>query len=182
MIAQFRLKYTQHKASVHYLLKLLSAYLLIRLMIFVLGDDQRIPVDSRLFPILSTYYEHFNDGLRSFYLGSTHFILSRIQFPESKIVISNWCLGVRLWLYLVVLIGLYKDDAPKIRKWTFIFAGVLSIMGLSILRFVGLSIVNHFHPNWLHFAHDYVFNGSIYLYCVLLTYLWVNKFSIDKFD
>ena len=174
---KFKVLYKENKNQVDYILKLFLCFIVIRSFFNLIGQ-QDVPIEKRIIPTLSFYFESFNNALRDFYFQSTYAFIAAIRghFAQ-KFIIGHYCLGVQLWLYFACVIICYKDESPWYRKLIFILVGVLLINVVNILRFVGILYVASINPAWLEFSHDVVFNGSIYAFSIFMLIQWINRYS-----
>lgn len=66
------------------------------------------------------------------------------------------------------------------KTFFFIFAGIVFLHLMNVLRIVGLNWVLVNFPQYGKLTHDYFFPGFIYGMVVLLWLIWINKFAIKR--
>lgn len=178
-----------YKEEAFFILKLLLSYFLIKGILGLLGEEA-VPLDKRVLPNVSYYWEVFNNGVRwcllnltaMFYnaLGFSSFVLHNYSVHVrnmGQVNIGNYCLGIQLWFYFAALIFSY-NAGNFWNKIFFVLIGVLIINLLNVLRFVGLIFILKKYPQKVDFSHEYIFNYTIYVFSILMLVLWINRTSL----
>jgi exosortase/archaeosortase family protein len=147
--------------------------------------EERTPIDDRIWPWLSTGWEHFNDLVRIFLLYSSKFVFDILGYSNQVIFnykllvsdlayveIGNYCLGIQLWIFFIALICSYPGKWKQ--KLLYSALGVVVINILNIIRVVVIIFAVHAYPKQMQFNHDYVFNVIVYVF-VFLMWIWIVK-------
>lgn len=177
--------YVENKEEIVFAGKTISFFLAWKLFEYVIGLE-RIPIERRMIPLFSHYWEITNDWFRLMLLqgasayfkccGYEYHIVNRYSLwvPNfGQLNMGDSCVGIKLWYVYSILFIAYKSTIR--RKLVFIFAGIIAINVLNMLRIILLLYTLKYYPNSLHFNHDYLFNGSIYLFSILLFMHFVHK-------
>ena len=94
------------------------------------------------------------------------------------LAIADRCNALELYVLYVGFIVCFP--APASRKLFFSGTGVLSIFILNILRVAALSLASIHYPDYLDFAHHFVFNISIYLLIFWLWFIFSRKLTMHE--
>jgi exosortase/archaeosortase family protein len=102
---------------------------------------------------------------------------------NSVLFIADACNGLELMvLYAGLIICLPSSSR---RKWLFITSGFLFIEVINVLRCMGLVQIYRQRPDWLNFAHHYLFSFIVYAAIFWLWYIFsrdrgvINKFHLN---
>jgi exosortase/archaeosortase family protein len=182
--AQPKKKYTSEKDLLFFLGKLLLIWLSWKLVFFVLGEE-KMPLQDRVFPVLSSLWESFNalnvhvllvtcQGVLQL-LGYQAEITGRSIWIEQihAVGVGNYCLGIQLIYYFSLLVLISK--ASKIQKAKAILFGVLITQVLNIIRISGLAILVLLKPEWVHFFHDHIFNVMVFGVMILYYLRYISR-------
>lgn len=168
---------------ISFFLKLFLIWLSWKGIIHVLGEES-MPLEERMFPIVSKYWEEFNYNTVLIILGPARDLLDILGFEahhmgrrlwivgSSGIGMGNYCIGFQLIYYFSMLILISSFTLPK--KMYALLAGVLITYILNILRSSSLCLIDLYIPEYMFLAHDHIFN--IIVFGTLIGfYVWLNR-------
>ncbi len=89
---------------------------------------------------------------------------------RSAIIISYSCLGLGVLSFFSAFVIAYPK--PIIPKLVFLFAGIIVIEFLNVIRFVLLALYWDKHATWID--HHTIFNIIIYIVIVISLYNWMR--------
>jgi exosortase/archaeosortase family protein len=152
--------------------------------ILFIGEESH-PIEQRYAPVVSQYWENFNDYYRTFLLVSSEIVLNMMQYKTTLINnyvlkingyngigLGNYCLGFQLMYYFSMLIAVSE---LSVRTKVFgIITGIVATTILNILRISGLNLMTVYAPNWMFLSHDYIFNFIVFGVLMLFYYKLVN--------
>lgn len=161
----------QQRKLLKYFFTLFLIWISWKLIILVLGE-QRVPINERAIPALSTKWEQFNTLLVAALMGNCQFVMEKLGYwvfihdrtiwidPMPGVTVGNYCLGLQLIYYFVLLILV----TPMNSYWKFggAIAAVAIVWMLNISRISGLVIVSYHLPEYLWLAHDHLFNIVVF--------------------
>lgn len=163
-----------------YFLKLALIWLSWKIIIGILGE-QKVPLNERIFPAVSGIWENFNTMLAGWLMEASKVILANQDYsplinrrtiwlhPVPGVTIGNYCLGVQLMYYFILVIVITPMSFAK--KSLGILIGIGLVWILNILRIVGLLLLSYHAPQHLYIAHDHIFNIAVF--AVLLPFLYL---------
>lgn len=181
-----------NKQMIFFVLRVLIIYIAWKVLLWFLGE-QRIPIEERHWPWLSSGWETFNDWVRIFLIQTTKLYFdffgyttevvgkSVLRIHELAAVgVGNYCLAIQLWIFFIALICSYPGK--WINKLLFSIFGVLMINLINIIRIIVIVYAAHHYPEKIQFNHDYVFNVIIYIFTFFMWVLWVNRLNYYSFS
>lgn len=77
-------------------------------------------------------------------------------------------------LFIAFIFAFYRG----FNTFIFVFAGVIFLYIINILRIVGINVVLLEYPSYGKAAHDYIFPAIIYGSVVLLWIIWIKFFVL----
>lgn len=80
------------------------------------------------------------------------------------------CSGLQQFFLVTILFILYPGPL-KYKLW-YIPLGILIVLFLNIIRFIGISLYSNWHPDHFRFVHDWIFRPFIYFIIFLLWVVW----------
>jgi exosortase/archaeosortase family protein len=174
----------KNRQMIFFVLRVSIIFIAWKFISWFLGEE-RTPIDDRIWPWLSTGWEHFNDLVRIFLLYSSKFVFDILGYSNQVIFnykllvsdlayveIGNYCLGIQLWIFFIALICSYPGKWKQ--KLLYSALGVVVINILNIIRVVVIIFAVHAYPKQMQFNHDYVFNVIVYVF-VFLMWIWIVK-------
>jgi exosortase/archaeosortase family protein len=174
----------RNRQMIFFIMRVSIIFIAWKFISWFLGEE-RIPINDRIWPWLSTGWEHFNDWVRIFLLYSSKFVFDilgysnqvisnyKLLVPDLAYVeIGNYCLGIQLWIFFIALICSYPGKWKQ--KLLYSALGVVAINILNIIRIVTIIFAVHAYPKQMQFNHDYVFNVIVYVF-VFLMWIWIVK-------
>lgn len=171
---------SKQRNLIGYFLKLALIWLSWKVIIGVLGE-QKVPINDRLLPALSSAWESFNGTLAGWLMDATQYVLNLQGYypfvngrtvwlhPEPGVIIGNYCLGLQLMYYFALLVAI--TPMTLWRKLLGFIGGIGLIWLLNIARISGLVLISYHAPKYLYLAHDHLFN--IVVFAVLLPYFFI---------
>jgi exosortase/archaeosortase family protein len=171
---------SKQRNLIAYFLKLALIWLSWKVIIWVLGE-QKVPINERMFPALSSAWEGFNNVLAGWLMDATQFLLIKQDYfplingrtiwlhPLPGVTIGNYCLGLQLMYYFILVVAITPMSWG--RKLLGVFGGIGLVWLLNIARIYGLVLVSYHAPKYLFLAHDHIFN--IIVFAVLLPFFYL---------
>ncbi|GIV34048.1 MAG: hypothetical protein KatS3mg031_1583 [Chitinophagales bacterium] len=167
--------------------KLVLIWLSWKVFIWIAGEEST-PVEDRMFPAFSAYWEQLNDWLRIVILHAANWLLHMLGYEtvlehnyvlrvlgHRGIALGNYCLGFQLMYYFIMLV-MISDLSWPIKVFASI-TGVVLIQVMNILRVAGLNLIDvHYNQYMVTLSHDYIFNFLVFG-LLLLFYYWLLKMS-----
>ncbi len=176
-----------NKQMILFVARVAIIYLVWKFLSWFLGEE-KIPLDERIWPWLSTGWESFNDSMRIVILNATKLwfdifgmsseIVNNYQLwvhGYAIIGVGNYCLAIQLWLFFAALICSYPGK--WINKLWFSALGIFLINFINVFRLIAVVYAAHYYPKYIQFNHDYVFNVIIYIFTFFMWMWWVKKLS-----
>ncbi|HXH19629.1 MAG TPA: hypothetical protein VNJ07_11165 [Chitinophagales bacterium] len=170
-----------------FLIKVFLIYLTWRLFEFIIGIESE-PLENRMFPQLSYYWEWLNNQLRIGLIYVTRLILSVFGYESEitnnyvltvtgyrGIAIGNYCLAFQFMFFYSSLVFISPVPA-RVKLWS-IPAGCLMIQALNVFRFVGLHLVIIHLSGWENKMHDYFFNGAALILTLLMYMKLLSRYG-----
>lgn len=171
MLKDLLSKDSSERKLILFFLKLFLIWLSWKAIFFVLGEESH-PMDQRMFPALSIPWEALNSLLAEFILvqsknilelmGYTTYLNGRIIWiaDANGMAMGNYCIGIQLIYYYAMLVII--SPMPVLKKATGIPVGIAITFLLNIIRISGLCLVQKYIPQYVHYAHDHVFNIVVF--------------------
>jgi exosortase/archaeosortase family protein len=171
MIKNIFTKGSQERKLILFLANLFFIWLSWKGIIFILAE-QHVPLNDRVFPTISAYWEAFNLSLVHFITGKSCTVLKWMGYETythhrtiwiintNGLAIGNYCLGIQLMYYYIML--LLITPMSKLKKVIAIPCGIIITFFLNILRIISLCLVSLYAPQYMHLAHDHVFNIIVF--------------------
>ena len=184
------MRLTDNKGLSIFLIKLLGVYFSWKGIIYILGKEET-PLNERIFPLISKYWEYLNNLVRLFDLKFGELVLKILNYDvllysqhtiyikgHYGIMWGNYCIGFQLSYYftMLVLIAPLKLNI----KLTSIIAGFLLLRLLNNFRMVGMNLISYYIPEYLELSHHYLFNVIVLIILLLFYYYLITNFSKDN--
>ncbi len=162
---------SQERKLFFFLANLFFIWLSWKGIIFILGE-QSVPLNDRLFPAMSAYWERWNLSLVHFITDISCTVLKWMEYETyihhrtiwikntKGLAIGNYCLGVQLMYYYIMMLLITPMTALK--KMIGIPTGIVITFFLNIVRVTSLCLVSLYAPEYMHIAHDHIFNIIVF--------------------
>ncbi|MEO1052805.1 MAG: exosortase family protein XrtF [Bacteroidota bacterium] len=170
----------EFKTPILFLVKFLAIYLLA----------------SLVYGIFISSYSPSADPITDFVTENTQQLLVLLGYPVSTLAdetgpyvklvedgtiilsVFEGCNGVNVSIVFLAFLVAYSR--PVVQLVWFIPLGLFIIHLVNLLRISFLFYVSKNQPDYLYFAHKYLFTAIIYAVIFLLWYIWVNKLHRRK--
>jgi exosortase/archaeosortase family protein len=173
-------KNSNEKALALIFVKLFLIWLSWKGFIHLIGEE-KIPLEKRYFPSISSVWENFNYSMVRFLatqseailklFGQNAYSFERKVWIEGAngVGIGNYCIGIQLMYYFSMLIVI--SDLSLKNKLVALPVGVFITQTLNIIRIVALALVAAYVPSLTVLFHDHIFN--IIVFGTLITYYYL---------
>jgi exosortase/archaeosortase family protein len=148
------------------------------------------PMEERIYPPLSMWWEAWNDQLAHFilqqgtsllqFLGYEAYTTGRNAWIEGSggIWMGNYCIGIQLMYYYVMLLLVSPIRTPA--KLLGMVVGIVVTFLLNITRVAGLCMISLHAPRYMFIAHDHVFNIIVFGTLIGIYYLLSKRQAWDQ--
>jgi len=175
----------KNRQMILFLTRVIAIYFAWKILSWFLGEE-KIPIDERIWPWISSGWEQFNDWIRLFLLYSSKFVFDILGYTNriigdyrlsvnelAYVEVGNYCLGIQLWIFYAALICSYPGRWKN--KLIYSAIGIVAINIINIIRIVTIVFAVHAYPKQMQFNHDYVFNVVVYIFTFLMWMYVVKK-------
>lgn len=171
MLSDLLSKGSAERKLVFFILKLFLIWLSWKVVIFILGREET-PLNERLFPALSAYWESWNYHMVRVIIEPSWWILKTMGYPAYEqqrslwiantngITIGNYCIGIQLIYYYAILVII--SPMIPLRKAIGVSGGIVITFFLNIIRATSLCLVSLNFPQYIKYAHDHIFNVVVF--------------------
>lgn len=169
-----------------FVIHLALAYISWRILMWVLGE-QSTPIDERIFPALSYYWEMLNAFMADVLVQLTSRFLELLGYSatptirniaildSSGVGVGNYCLGMEM-MYLYLSLIILTPSISLARKLVFIVGGLLLIQFVNIVRMSVLAVLVVQNSAWTDFNHYFTFRLVVFIIILLLYKAMLSMF------
>lgn len=104
----------------------------------------------------------------------------QVYFYVKKEYVTRMVEGCNAVSVIILFVSFIFAFYKGFKTFVFVFAGLVALYIMNVLRIVGLNIVTRDYPEYNKIAHDYLFPAVIYGSVVILWLVWIKFFALKN--